>query len=187
MKRIYILLLIFSVSINAQKLKFGDDIANEKITINSKIDYDGIKNAHSRWADSMAVLLSPQRINGGVQRISFVGSSIEKLSKFLRKIQKECPRFTILTKELQETAYTGLALIDGRVGEIEIGAGHFLSKGLTDPWRFKIENDVISELSDHLLPMVGIQIEDGGIQGISGEMRPPSISKLQNILKIYKV
>ena len=156
------------------------------LTINSKIDYDGIKNAHSRWADSMAVLLSPQRINGGVQRISFVGSSIEKLSKFLRKIQKECPRFTILTKELQETAYTGLALIDGRVGEIEIGAGHFLSKGLTDPWRFKIENDVISELSDHLLPMVGIQIEDGGIQGISGEMRPPSISKLQNILKVLK-
>jgi hypothetical protein len=38
MKRIYILFLIFTVSINAQKLKFGDDIANEKITINSKIE-----------------------------------------------------------------------------------------------------------------------------------------------------
>ena len=38
MKRIYILFLIFTVSINAQKLKFGDDIENEKITINSKIE-----------------------------------------------------------------------------------------------------------------------------------------------------
>lgn len=156
------------------------------LTINSKIDYDGIQSAHFGWKDSMAVLLSPQRINGVVQRISFVGNSIEKLFKFIRKIQKECPRFTILTKELQETAYTGLALIDGSGGEIEIGAGHFLSKGLTDPWRFRIENDVISKQSDHLLPMVGIQIENGGIQGTGGEVRPPSISELQNILKVLK-
>ena len=31
-------LLIFTVSVNAQKLKFGDDITNEEITINSKIE-----------------------------------------------------------------------------------------------------------------------------------------------------
>ena len=135
----------------------------------------------------MAVLITPQRINGGVQRISFVGNGIEKLFEFLRKIQNECPRFTILTKELQETAYTGLALIDGSGGEIEIGAGHFLSKGLTDPWRFGIENDAISEPSDRLLPMAGIQIGDGGIHGTGGgDVDPPSISELQNILEVLK-
>ena len=32
-------LLIFTVSVSAQKLKFGDDITNEEITINSKIEY----------------------------------------------------------------------------------------------------------------------------------------------------
>ena len=156
------------------------------LTINSEIDYDVIQSAHLGWGDSMAVLLTPQRIDGGVQRISFVGSGIEKLFEFLRKIQNECPRFTILTKELQETAYTGLALIDGSGGEIEIGAGHFLSKGLTDPWRFGIENDAISEPSDRLLPMAGIQIGGGGIQGTGGDMAPPSISELQNILKVLK-
>ena len=31
-------LLIFTVSVSAQKLKFGDDITNEEITINSKIE-----------------------------------------------------------------------------------------------------------------------------------------------------
>ncbi len=30
--------MIFTVSINAQKLKFGDDIANEDVIINSKIE-----------------------------------------------------------------------------------------------------------------------------------------------------
>ena len=157
------------------------------LTINSEIDYDVIQSAHLGWGDSMAVLLTPQRIDGSVQRISFVGNDIEKLFEFLRKIQNECPRFTILTKELQETAYTGLALIDGTVGEIEIGAGHFLSKGLTDPWRFEIENDAISEPSDRLLPMAGIQISDGGIQGTGGDVPPPSISELQNILEVLKI
>ena len=38
MKRIYMFLLIFTVSVSAQKLKFGDDITNEEITINSKIE-----------------------------------------------------------------------------------------------------------------------------------------------------
>ena len=37
MKRIYIFFLIFTVAVNAQKLKFGDDITSEEITINSKI------------------------------------------------------------------------------------------------------------------------------------------------------
>ena len=156
------------------------------LTINSEIDYDGIQRAHMGWGDSMAVLLTPQRIDGRVQRISFVGSDIEKLFKFLQKIQNECTRFTILTKELQETAYTGLALIDGGGGEIEIGAGHFLSKGLTDPWRFVIEDGVIGEPSDRLLQMAGIQIGDGGIQGTGGDVAPPSISELQNILEVLK-
>ena len=156
------------------------------LSINSEIDYDGIQTAHLGWGDSMAVLLTPQRIDGGVQRISFVGNDIEKLFEFLRKIRKECPRFTILTKELQETAYTGLALIDGDGGEIEIGAGHFLSKGLTDPWRFVIENGVICEPSDSLLPMAGIQIGDGVIQGTDGDLAPPSISELQNILGVLE-
>jgi hypothetical protein len=157
------------------------------LTINSEIDYDGIQRAHMGWGDSMAVLLTPQRIDGGVQRISFVGSDIEKLFKFLQKIQNECARFTILTKELQETAYTGLALIDGGGGEIEIGAGHFLSKGLTDPWKFVIEDGVIGEPSDSLLPKAGIQIGVGGIQGTMDDVVPPSISELQNILGVLKI
>ena len=78
----------------------------------------------------MAVILTPKRVNGSVQRISFNGNNFEKLFKFLNDIQVECPRFTVLTKELQDTAYTGLALIDGGEGEIEIGAGHFSVRGL---------------------------------------------------------
>lgn len=156
------------------------------LTINSKTDFDEIKHAHLEWTDSMAVLLAPKRINGDVQRISFVGNRLEKLFEFLRKIQYECPRFTILTKELQKTAYTGLAFIDGDRGEIEIGAGHFLSKGLTDPWRFTIEDNVIAGPSNHLSPMVGIQIGDGRFEDDGDTVEPPSISKLQDILKVIK-
>ena len=179
---------------NHQKIAFRQICASKNLpisfgnllTINSEIDYDGIQRAHLGWRDSMAVLLTPQRIDGGVQRISFVGNDIENLFEFLRKIRNECPRFTILTKELQETAYTGLALIVGNGGEIEIGAGHFLSKGLTDPWRFGIENGVICEPIDRLLPMAGIQIGDGEIQGTGEDLDPPSISELQNILGVLK-
>ena len=156
------------------------------LTVNSEIDYEGIRNAHLGWGNSMAVLLTPQRINGGIQRISFIGSEIEKLFEFIQKILIECPRFTILTKELQDTAYTGLSLINDDRGEIEIGAGHFLSKGLTDPWKFRIEEGMVCEPSFSLLPMTGIQISNGGIEGARENVSPPSISELQDILVVLK-
>ena len=167
---------------NGLPISFGN-----LLTINSEIDYDGIRRTHNGWGDSMAVILTPKRVNGSVQRISFNGNNFEKLFKFLNDIQVECPRFTVLTKELQDTAYTGLALIDGGEGEIEIGAGHFLSKGLTAPWKFEIKNGIIREPVDNLLPMNGIQIGDGMISSENNDVHPPSISDLQRILEILKI
>ena len=84
---------------------------------------------------------------------------------------------------MQDTAYTGLALIDGGEGEIEIGAGHFLSKGLNG----EIKNGIIHEPVDNLLPMNGIQIGDGMISSENNDVHPPSISDLQRILEILKI
>ncbi|MEE2759012.1 MAG: PEP/pyruvate-binding domain-containing protein [Candidatus Thermoplasmatota archaeon] len=157
------------------------------ITLNSDADMEEIASVHRSWGNSMAVLLTPQRIEGEIQRISFVGNNIDSLLKFLEELKQHCPRFTVLTKELQETAYTGLALIDGNEGEIEIGAGHFLSKGLADPWRFKIEGDQVIFMNEEALKsMVAIQIEQGLFQEDRSEIEPPSLSQVQDILGIVR-
>ena len=180
---------------NHHKIAFREVCATNKlpiaygnlITIKSDADMEKIASVHNSWGNSMAVLLTPQRIDGEVQRISFVGSNTETLLKFIEEIKQYCPRFTVLTKELQDTAYTGLALIDGDEGEIEIGAGHFLSKGLADPWRFKIEGGQVIFMNEEALKsMVAIQIEQGLFQEDRSEIKPPSISQLQDILGIVR-
>jgi len=157
------------------------------ITINSETDLRQIARAHIGWGDSMAVLLTPQRMRGSIQRISFVGDNVDTLLKFIKGILLDCPRFTILTKELQDTAYTGLAVINEGRGEIEIGAGHFLSKGVADPWRFRIERGVVSCISgDAMNSVTSILIEQGLFQEDKSEVKPPSSSQLQGILGIVK-
>jgi len=158
------------------------------LAINPESDLEQIVNLHSGWGDSIAVLLTPQRISGEIQRISFHGNHPELLLSFIEAIRVVSPRFTALTKELQDTMYTGLALLnDDGSGEIEIGGGHFLSKGLTDPWRFKIEpNQVISLTNSPSKATSGIQIDEGTIQEDESAVEIPEKSQLLSVLDVLE-
>ncbi len=157
------------------------------LVINFNTNIEQIANAHSGWGNSMAVLLTPQRMKGEIQRVSFIGSKIEKLLDFLKEIKHNCPRFTILTKELQETTYTGLALFDEYgTGELEISAGHFLSKGLAEPWRFQVVEGILQTNNGNQATksMTGINIKEGAIMEDNSEIKSPHNSQLIDAVKM---